>query len=184
MQTKGKLKTSETGPHTELLTFDFPAFDKTSTTAELRWAEKRIPFKIDVDVTEIVLAQVRKDLQGQKGFTDQNWNQAANWSMNNGGDLEEALAWSDAAISAPFIGVENYNNLQTKAQILNKMGKTEEADKIMDTATFASPHQYSVGVKHVFVNGTLAISSEKPTGALAGRALRHPSSNLVKDSGS
>ena len=125
---------SEEGPHTELLTYEFSAFDKTSTTAELRWAEKRIPFKIDVDVTDIVLAQVRKDLQGQKGFTDQNWNQAANWSMNNGGDLEEALAWSDAAINAPFIGVENYNNLQTKAQILNKMGKAEEADKIMETA--------------------------------------------------
>ncbi len=125
---------SKSGPHTELLTYEFPAFDKTSTTAVLKWAEKRIPFKIDVDVTDIVLTQVRKDLQGQKGFTDQNWNQAANWSMNNGGDMEEALAWSEAAISAPFIGVENYNNLQTKAQILNKMGKGEEADKVMEIA--------------------------------------------------
>ena len=125
---------SESGAHTELLTFEFPAVDNTSTTAVLRWAEKTIPFKIDVDVTDIVLTQARKDLQGMKGFSDQNWNQAANWSMNNGGDLEEALTWSEASISAPFVGVENYNNLQTKAQILNKMGKGEEADKVMENA--------------------------------------------------
>lgn len=137
---------SGSGPHTELLTYEFPAFDKESTTAVLRWAEKTIPFKIDVDVTEVVLAQVRKDLQGQKGFSDQNWNQAATWSMNNGGDMEEALAWSEAAISEPFIGIENYNNLQTKAQILNKMGKTEEAEEVMETAmtkgTVFQVHQY------------------------------------------
>lgn len=125
---------SQSGPHTELLTFDFPAFDPTSTTAELRWGEKKIPFKIEVDVTDIVLAQVRKDLQGQKGFSNQNWNRAANWSMNNGGDLEEALAWSEASISAPFVGVANYNNMQTKAQILAKMGKSDEADQVMEEA--------------------------------------------------
>jgi len=125
---------SESGTHTELLTYEFSAFDKNSTTAELRWGEKRIPFKIDVDVTDIVLSQIRKDLQGQKGFTDISWNQAANWSMNNGGDLEEALAWSDAAINAPFIGVKNFNNMQTKANILEQMGNTEEADKVMQEA--------------------------------------------------
>ncbi len=125
---------SESGPHTELLTYEFSAFDAGSTTAVLKWAEKRIPFKIEVDVTDVVLAQIRKDLQGQKGFSDQNWNQAATWSMNNGGDLEEALAWSNAAISEPFIGVENYANLQTKAQILNKMGRSQEADQVMEKA--------------------------------------------------
>lgn len=125
---------SESGPHTEFLTYEFSSFDKNSTTAVLRWAEKRIPFKIDVDVTDIVLNQVRRDLQGQKGFTDVSWNQAANWSMNNGGDLDEALAWSEAAISAPFIGVKDYNNLQTKAQILEKMGNKEEAEKVMQEA--------------------------------------------------
>jgi len=125
---------SDSGPHTELLTYDFPSVNKTSATAVLMWGEKRIPIKIEVDVTNVVLAQIRKDLQGQKGFTDVNWNQAANWSANNGGDLEEALAWSDASISAAFVGVKNYANMQTKANILGKMGKKEEAAKIMDEA--------------------------------------------------
>jgi tetratricopeptide (TPR) repeat protein len=54
--------------------------------------------------------------------------------MNNGGDLDEALAWSEAAISAPFIGVKDYGNMQTKAQILEKMGNMEEAEKVMQEA--------------------------------------------------
>jgi len=46
----------------------------------------------------------------------------------------------------------------------------------IDTATFAEPHQYSAGTKYVFVNGHPAVHDGVPTGVLAGRALRHPSS--------
>ncbi|MFI5085540.1 MAG: amidohydrolase family protein [Actinomycetales bacterium] len=43
---------------------------------------------------------------------------------------------------------------------------------ITDTATFDNPRQPAAGISHVFVNGTAAIESGAPTGALAGRALR------------
>lgn len=43
-----------------------------------------------------------------------------------------------------------------------------------DTATFDKPHQYAPGIRHLFVNGVLTIWDGKYTGALAGRALRHP----------
>ncbi|MGE0373935.1 MAG: amidohydrolase family protein [Planctomycetaceae bacterium] len=43
----------------------------------------------------------------------------------------------------------------------------------IDTATFDDPHQYAAGVRHLLVNGTLVIHEGYPTGALAGRALRH-----------
>jgi hypothetical protein len=125
---------SKTGPHTEFLTYEFSDFDKSSTTAVLRWGEMRIPFKIDVDVTEVVLAQIRKDLQGEKGFLDVNWNQAANWSMNNGGNMEEALAWSEKSISDPYFGNKNYNNLQTKANVLDEMGMADESYQVMQEA--------------------------------------------------
>ncbi len=45
----------------------------------------------------------------------------------------------------------------------------------IDKATFNAPHQYAQGVKHVFVNGQPAIVDGYPTGALAGRPLRHVS---------
>lgn len=44
---------------------------------------------------------------------------------------------------------------------------------LRDTATFENPHQYSTGVRYLFVNGKLAIDDGEVTGELAGRALRH-----------
>jgi N-acyl-D-amino-acid deacylase len=43
---------------------------------------------------------------------------------------------------------------------------------IRDTATFDDPKQQARGIEHVIVNGEFAIDGGKPTGALAGRALR------------
>ena len=45
---------------------------------------------------------------------------------------------------------------------------------IADRATFAEPHQYAVGVKHVFVNGTQVLKDGEHTGATPGRALSGP----------
>ena len=42
---------------------------------------------------------------------------------------------------------------------------------IADRATFEKPHQYAVGVKHVFVNGVQVIKDGEHTGAKPGRAL-------------
>jgi N-acyl-D-amino-acid deacylase len=42
---------------------------------------------------------------------------------------------------------------------------------IADRATFESPHQYAVGVQHVFVNGLQVLRDGEHTGALPGRAL-------------
>jgi N-acyl-D-amino-acid deacylase len=43
-----------------------------------------------------------------------------------------------------------------------------------DRATFENPHQYSVGVTHVLVNGTAVLRDGEHTGALPGRALKGP----------
>src|SRR5216117_1144154 len=45
---------------------------------------------------------------------------------------------------------------------------------IADRATYDKPHQYAVGVKHVFVNGVQAIKDGEHTGAKPGRALWGP----------
>jgi N-acyl-D-amino-acid deacylase len=42
---------------------------------------------------------------------------------------------------------------------------------IADRATFENPHQYAVGMRHVFVNGAHVISNGEHTGAKPGRAL-------------
>jgi len=45
---------------------------------------------------------------------------------------------------------------------------------IDDRATFEEPHQYAVGVQHVFVNGEQVIRDGEHTGALPGRVVRGP----------
>jgi len=132
--------------HTEQLTYDFINVDATSATAVLNWEKKQIPFKIEANVTNTVLAGIRNDLKGQKGFNRQNWEQAANFALNNDGDLNEALAWVDGAIAGQFFSVKNFNNLQIKANILAKQGKEDESAAIMDEAlpmaTIFQVHQY------------------------------------------
>jgi N-acyl-D-amino-acid deacylase len=46
--------------------------------------------------------------------------------------------------------------------------------QIADRATFESPHQYAVGVRHVLVNGVPVLRDGEHTGALPGRALWGP----------
>ena len=43
---------------------------------------------------------------------------------------------------------------------------------IADRATFEKPHQFAVGMKHVFVNGGHVLKDGEHTGAKPGRALR------------
>jgi N-acyl-D-amino-acid deacylase len=45
---------------------------------------------------------------------------------------------------------------------------------IADRATFDKPHQYAVGMKHVFVNGVQVLKDGEHTGAKPGRALSGP----------
>jgi len=46
--------------------------------------------------------------------------------------------------------------------------------KIADRATFQKPHQYAVGIKHVFVNGVQVLADGEHTGAKPGRVLWGP----------
>lgn len=45
---------------------------------------------------------------------------------------------------------------------------------INDTATFEAPHQYAVGMVHVFVNGVQVLREGEHTGATPGRVVRGP----------
>ena len=143
------VKTNEV-PHKELLTFEFIDVQPTSATAALTWGKKQIPFKIDVAVTDIVIADIKKSMQGQAGFNRLNWEQAANFALNNDGDLNEAMQWVDAARQGKFFSQKTFANAQIKAAILNKTGKQAEGLKLMDESladgTVFQVHGYGRGL--------------------------------------
>ncbi|WP_298533862.1 DUF2911 domain-containing protein [uncultured Algibacter sp.] len=139
------IKTKEVA-HTELLTFDFIEVGANAAVVALNWEKKQFPFKVEFAVSDIVLASFREELRGQQGFQRQNWETAANYALNNGGDLNEALGWIDGTIAGQFYSQKNFNNLQIKSQILAKQGKKAEAgalmDEAMEYATIFQIHQY------------------------------------------
>jgi tetratricopeptide (TPR) repeat protein len=120
--------------HVEQLTYSFNDVDATSAVASLNWEKKQIPFKIEANVTEIVMADIRQKLQDTPGFSRQSWEQAANYALNNGGDLDQAMNWIDAAIDGQFFSQKTFNNLSIKAQILAKQGNSAAADALMQEA--------------------------------------------------
>ncbi len=47
-----------------------------------------------------------------------------------------------------------------------------DLNKLKSHATFENPRQYSVGIKHLLVNGVISIKDGKVTGRRAGQTLR------------
>jgi tetratricopeptide (TPR) repeat protein len=138
-------------PLTEWLTYGFDDRQPTSAVAFLQWEKKRVDLKIEAPtVNKVYVDKIRGELQGHRmGFNNQAWIDAAQFCVQNKTNLEEALEWADYAITGRFIGREDFTSLQTKAQVLNALGRDGEADEIMSkainhsTATVQAVHQYA-----------------------------------------
>lgn len=117
-------------PETEMLTYDFINNTKTSSELVLNWEKKQFPVKIEFDVDKIVMDNAANELKNSIGFTWQGYNSAANYALQNNVNLEQALQWANQAVAMN----SNFTTLSTKAGLLKKAGKTEEADKIIEAA--------------------------------------------------
>lgn len=135
--------------YSEYLTYGFEDRHPNSAVAYLAWENKKAPITIEVpNIKELYVASMRDELRGSPGFNFQNYASAANFCATNKINLEEALTWADAAISGAFVGQENFFTLQTKANVLNAMGKSSEAESVMmkainhPTASVGQIHGY------------------------------------------
>jgi hypothetical protein len=133
----------------EWLTYEFTTRRPAEATAELQWEELALPFKVEVENSnEIYLTKLRHELTGGGGFNPRYYDAAAQFCVQAGTHLEDALAWADMAIKLPFVGVANFATLSTKAQVLSKMGRDAEAHNVMQAAihdpgtTSMEIHQY------------------------------------------
>ena len=117
----------------EMLTFNFKTVDETSATASLTWGEKEIPFTIDVDVTEVVMTDIEKNLRNPIGFEQSTWDEAATFAFD-AGQHDKALEWVNGSISGNFFSKETFSNLSLKAQILEEKGMTSDATEILNKA--------------------------------------------------
>jgi len=118
----------------EWLEYAFTNEKENSAEIDLRWEKLKIPFTVEVDLIATQLASFRNELHNSKGFMWESWNQAAQWCLQHNVNLDQALEWSDTATSQIFGGDKDFSALSTKAQILSKLGRTEEANGIMKNA--------------------------------------------------
>jgi len=133
----------------EWLTYEFTTRRPAEATAELQWEELAVPFNIKVDnINEIYVTKLRQELTGAAGFNPPAYDAAAQFCVQAGVHLEDALGWAEMAISSPFLGQKNFDTLSTKALVLAKMGRDAEAQTIMQAAvhdpaaTSQQIHQY------------------------------------------
>ena len=139
----------------EWLKYEFTNETENSAVISLEWEKLAIPFKLEVDYINDQLASFRQELRTDKGFIWESWNQAAQWCVQHNVNLEEALLWADSASSTTFGGDRSFQAQSTKAQVLDKLGRSSEATAIMEKAlAFGSMnevHQYGrqlLGLKY------------------------------------
>ena len=129
-----KVKPITADKSVERLKYEFTDQTPTSAVVQLEWEKLIIPFKADVDLVATQLASFRKELRSEKGFQWENWNQAAQFCVEQKTDYAEALQWADAATGPNFGGSKSFSAWSTKAAVLNGLGRNAEADAAMKKA--------------------------------------------------
>lgn len=127
----------------EWLKYEFIDHKEKSCTIALQWEKLSIPFKIDVDVENIVLNRMREQITSNKGFNAPNMVAASNYFINKGINLEEATKWATRAISGNG-GIKTFQTLNNLANGYTKLNKLTEADSLMKEAlTMANANQFT-----------------------------------------
>ncbi|MDX1906019.1 MAG: DUF2911 domain-containing protein [Bacteroidia bacterium] len=132
----------------EWLTYVFEDRHVDHCTASLQWENLKIPFRIKTDYINQYLANIRRELQLTTGFSWQGWQTAAQFCLQYKVNLAEAETWAQYAVNMPFVGEENFTTLSTLSQVKAALGKTAEAETLMQqaishpTATVLQVHSY------------------------------------------
>ena len=120
----------------EALTYSFDDPKPNAVTVSLAWEKLSVPFQVGVNVNEIVQASLHNQLRGIAQYTWEGWDDAATYLLENHGDLQEALKYSE----------ERFDNLMTKSLIQEALGKKEEAvaskEKALTMANSQQLHNY------------------------------------------
>jgi len=153
-----KVKPVKTDKGVEWLRYEFTEQTPSSALVQLQWEKLMIAFRIDVDVVKTQIASYRRELRGDKALPGnwQAWNEAAAYCAANNTNLEEGLSWADSSTSFIFGGTESFTAWETKASILDSMGRKPEAAAIMKKAL---PYGNQL---EVYIYGLSLITAKEP----------------------
>ena len=125
------------------LTYDFDQLQPDSAVVELEWEKVAVPFKVSVDVHDVVQASLKKQLRNLSQYTWMSWDDAANYLLAEKIALDEALMYANKSIE----NEDRYDNEMTKSKILTALNRKDEAaaaqKKAMDMASPLQMHLYA-----------------------------------------
>jgi tetratricopeptide (TPR) repeat protein len=107
----------------DALAYDFEDLKPDSAVVTMRWEKVAVPFKVAVNVNDIVTASIRRQMHGYPQYYWEGWDDAAGYFLTNKINLDEALKYEDQSINIE----ERYDNLLSKSKILEAQGKNAEA---------------------------------------------------------
>ena len=110
------------GEFKETFEFTFSGLSDSTVTLNIEWAAVKVPVKISVATHQLTLTSLDRAVQ-DKPEDIQTLQSAAGYLLLKNQDLPKALALTDKAIGLK----ETWTNLWTKAQILDRLGRTAAA---------------------------------------------------------
>ncbi len=114
----------------DTLTYDFDDVKPDSAVVTLRWEKVAVPFKVAVNVNELVAASIKRQVRGLNQYFWEGWDEAANYFLTAKTNLDEALKYEDRSIETE----ERYDNLMNKSKILAAMGRNDDAGTFRNKA--------------------------------------------------
>lgn len=126
---------SQPAPYREWLAYDFIDRRPDRAVLALEWEDLRVPIAIEVPRTvEIYYEKIRDELRDYAGLDWRNWQQAADYLIEQKVHLDVAERWAQNAVSMPFIGEEDWDSLRTLASAQKALGKEADAKATMARA--------------------------------------------------
>jgi Protein of unknown function (DUF2911) len=149
------------------LTYDFDQLQPDSAVIELEWEKLAVPFKVSVDVHDVVADSLKNQLRNLSQYTWMSWDDAANYYLAEKFDLDQALKFEAKSIE----NEDRYENEMTKSQILTALNRKDDAAAAEKRAlALASPLQL-----HLYARGLQAQKrSDEAFAIFRENAKKHP----------
>ena len=129
------------------LTYDFDDLQKDSAVVELEWEKIAVPFKVSVDVHDVVQASLKRQLRNLSQYTWMSGDEAANYLLAEKIVPDEALAYVNKSIE----NEDRYDNELTKSKVLTALNRKDEAaaaqKKALDMASPLQIHFFARGLQ-------------------------------------
>src|SRR5437660_1477950 len=112
------------------LEYEFEDLKPDAVTVTMKWEKVAVPFRVSVDLNSTVLASIHNQMRGRSQFSWEPLAEAANFCLTNKVALDEGLKWADLSVR----NEERFENLSTKADLLQALNRADEAKKVRDHA--------------------------------------------------